>query len=758
MVTQQHSIERDAFLQENKHGTGIATYPVDLSLFLDISQMQFVLKESSSASLLESSDPITVAQCALIWWNRYMANRERQSQEAFVSAAYWLAEQAKPIGDDAMGWPLAYAHPLYFTRGSWLSSVAQGCGLSVLAHAYQLTGDQRFLETAQCVARTFERDILDGGVCTPMGADGVFFEEVAVYPAAHTLHGCIFALLGLYDYVATTGNSHMEQHILSGEATLHSVLDEFDLGFWTYTDLLRYSLTTPSQLAQQTALLNALASYRACPHCIKRVSRWQRYQREALSRLRYAFARREALLKQILLKRVRTIIMPRSPVINPQLEPGLRVCVPVSDYPTLGGRRTFLDRAARIMADRWQMEYLTQYIRPNVGERVIHRFGTTWMKPWHFPLVWLYILAGARKLLSLMHQGANYGLIIPQDGVFSGTFAVLIGKLTGVRVVCFDHSTLTWYKSRTYRVELRRYLDRKTWPWLFRQLVKFLLTFYWPSLHIMARFATAWTDHLLSPGVPDDVIDEICRELHLPSSRVTRFNVTVDRQRHEALSSEEKAALRASMDIPGDALVIAITVRLELEKGLDIAIESISRVVSSLPPELRDRVRVMIAGDGQLRGWLEKEILQRELSQVCRIMGLISSEEVQTLLEVSDISLHTSTRGVCMPAAVLEGMAASCAVIASSEPLANVQVLAEGRGIVVPAGDVEQASKALERLLRDAELRDRMGKAAREYITLHHSAEAFRRVLLRASYWSNIDQLLEAQMQSVEAIEGMERG
>jgi glycosyltransferase involved in cell wall biosynthesis len=111
-----------------------------------------------------------------------------------------------------------------------------------------------------------------------------------------------------------------------------------------------------------------------------------------------------------------------------------------------------------------------------------------------------------------------------------------------------------------------------------------------------------------------------------------------------------------------------------------------------------------------------------------------------------------------MPAAVLEGMAASCAVIASSEPLANVQVLAEGRGIVVPAGDVEQASKALERLLRDAELRDHMGKAAREYITLHHSAEAFRRVLLRASYWSNIDQLLEAQMQSVEAIEGMERG
>jgi glycosyltransferase involved in cell wall biosynthesis len=746
MVMQQQSSKLHTLLQENKHGSDAAEYPVDLSLFLDISRMHFASGESSSVSSLEGKDPIAVTQCALIWWNRYVGSGDVQSREAFLRATVLLLEQAKRIGCDIMGWPLTYTHPLYYTRGSWLSSVAQGCGLSVLARAYQLTSDRRFLETAHCVAPTFERDILDGGVVSPIGTDGVYFEEVAVYPAAHTLQGCIFALLGLYDYVAISENSYLEQQIQRGETTLHRLFDEFDLGFWTCADLLRHSLATPAQLAQQIALLRALTACTGCPYCAERAVCWQRYQSGWFSRLRYTFARREALLKQTLLRYVRKVIAPQSSAINPQTAPSLRVCVPVSAYPSQGGLTTFLNRTARIMADRWQMEYLTQHIRPGAGERVIHQFGRTWMTPWYFPQVWLYTLAGARKLLLLIRQEAKYSLLIPQDGVFSGTFAALVGKLIGVRVVCFDHSTLTLHKSRAYRVELQRYLDGKAWPWLFHQLVRLLLAFYWPSLHLLARFATAQADHLLSPGVRGDEIDEIFRELHIPLSRVTRFNLTVEGQRREDLLAEERVARRVSMGIPPDALVIAITVRFDLEKGLDISMESISRTLSSLPHAQRDRVRVIIAGDGQLRGWLEEEIRQRGLCHICQMMGHISNEEVQSLLAISDISLHTSTRGVCMPTAVLEGMASGCAVIASDEPLANVHALAEGRGIVVPAGEVKQTSEALERLLRDSDLRDRMGKAAREYIVQHHSTEIFRRVMLRVSYWSDLDQLIQTRL------------
>src|SRR5260221_5480620 len=93
--------------------------------------------------------------------------------------------------DDAGGWPISSPHPDIPTKGRWLSALTQGNALSVLVRAYQLTSEQPFLDAAQRVIRTFERDILDGGVSAPVGSNGVFFEEVAVYPAVHKLSGFI---------------------------------------------------------------------------------------------------------------------------------------------------------------------------------------------------------------------------------------------------------------------------------------------------------------------------------------------------------------------------------------------------------------------------------------------------------------------------------------------------------------------------------------------------------------------------------------
>jgi glycosyltransferase involved in cell wall biosynthesis len=86
--------------------------------------------------------------------------------------------------------------------------------------------------------------------------------------------------------------------------------------------------------------------------------------------------------------------------------------------------------------------------------------------------------------------------------------------------------------------------------------------------------------------------------------------------------------------------------------------------------------------------------------------------------------------------AVLEAMASGCAVIASTQPIANALLLAEGRGIAVPASDIQQTSVALVGLLNDLELCRRMGTLARDYIAMKHSAAVFRRTLMRVTYGS----------------------
>ena len=341
MAKQHYAVKHNVFLQENERPIFLAAYPVDLSLFLDDARVHPAQEDIATDFSMEGNEPIVVAQRALMYWNRYVTSMEDIWRKAFLEAALWLVDQAQHYGSDAAGWPLTYAHPIFFTRGAWLSSIAQGCGLSVLVRAYKLTGDQHWLETAHRVARTFELDILDGGVCTPLGKDGIFFEEVAVYPAAHTLQGCIFGLLGLIDYVANTGNLQMQQPIERSEKSLHTIIGEFDLGFWTRADLLRRRLSTPLQLAQQIALLEAIADHRKCRPCTERVSQWRTYQRDLLSRLRYATAHGVALLKQAVLKCVQAGIISHSTTENHRSTPVLRVCVPLTDYPSLGGIRTF---------------------------------------------------------------------------------------------------------------------------------------------------------------------------------------------------------------------------------------------------------------------------------------------------------------------------------------------------------------------------------------------------------------------------------
>jgi glycosyltransferase involved in cell wall biosynthesis len=203
--------------------------------------------------------------------------------------------------------------------------------------------------------------------------------------------------------------------------------------------------------------------------------------------------------------------------------------------------------------------------------------------------------------------------------------------------------------------------------------------------------------------------------------------------------------MREQKGIAVDAIVVAIVCRFAPEKGLDIAIESISTALCGLAPHLRQHVRVIIAGDGPLREHLEATIRTRGIQQQCVLWGTLATQEVASLLAISDIFLYTGVRGACLPMAILEAMASACAVIASTQPASNAVLLAEGRGIAVPPGDVARTSEALVQLMNDPEGCKRMGKLAREYVVAHHSPAAFRRTLMRVTSWAALHELLEAE-------------
>ena len=280
--------------------------------------------------------------------------------------------------------------------------------------------------------------------------------------------------------------------------------------------------------------------------------------------------------------------------------------------------------------------------------------------------------------------------------------------------------------------------------WYCRFLSRFLYLFYWPSLSVLAHITARLTDYFLVPGIVGDGVEEVCTQLGVPASRLGRFASMISTRNHLVLSAEAKAELRVSKNLPADSIVVAIICRLAPEKGLNIALESIVRALSQVPL-LKDRVVVVIAGGGPLRQLLDDDVNRLGLGQTCIFWGDIPQSEVATLLAISDIFLYTSIRGACFPMSVLEAMASCCAVIASTQPSSNAHLLTDGRGIAVDAGNVEQTSNALTTLMRDLPLCREMGKLARTYIENYHSPEAFRRTLLRATYWSELDTLLHPE-------------
>jgi glycosyltransferase involved in cell wall biosynthesis len=708
-------------------------YPVDIARLLAIAEASLdaagVPCSPPSGMQPAIYHPTTIAQYALAHWNAYLTTGAETHRATFVAQANWLVAHERPIAAEAGGWPVPVRWPGCSASGSRLSASAQGKGLSVLVRAFRLTGDDAFLRAAHCAVRSFELDILDGGVHAPVGEDGLLcFEEVAVYPAAHMLCGFIFALFGLYDYATLTGDERIVALIRRALATLHLLLAEYDTSYWTRCNLLHEQLATPAHHALHVSLLAALAKLSGCAHCAAVATRWAGYQRRWRSHFRYFATSRSAHYCHALGRQLRPLLFGARREAE-QIVPA-PICVPITAFPVAGGMRSVLAGVEQVMAAEWQMEYLARHSGPGAERFVMRLFGSGSAAPWQFPNVWLYVFAGWHSLTALLRQSHHYRLILPQDGVFTGAFAALAAKMAGVRVVCMDHGTVTLPYSHAYRAERLQMLVSRPWP--SRLLVRLRFACYWPSLRLLARIAAHYTDHFLAAG--DDVAETYQRRLGVHPRRITCFPFMVDVDRYTRPDLATRARRRAQHGIAADAVVITMVNRLAPEKGLAIALAGISQALAALPPDLKARVRVIIAGDGPLRPQVETDIRRYALEATCMLWGEATPEDVVLLLGISDIFLYTGTRGI-NSMAILEAMAAGCAVIASMEPRLIAKYLANGRGIALPAGSAAAVSGALIETINDPARRQQMGERAREYVAVHHSAMALKRALLRATYW-----------------------
>ena len=168
--------------------------------------------------------------------------------------------------------------------------------------------------------------------------------------------------------------------------------------------------------------------------------------------------------------------------------------------------------------------------------------------------------------------------------------------------------------------------------------------------------------------------------------------------------------------------------RVVYQKGFDLAMCALS--------QLKDLEWIWtIAGDGPQMPMLKAMSKEYGINERIRFLGWLSSEQIKEQYAAANLFLFPS-RHEGMPNAVLEAMASGLPVVAT-KIAGNEELVVDGEtGRLVPAEDVDALRESLRPLLVEAQMREQMGRAARQRVessfSWAHVAQRYENILQRS--------------------------
>jgi len=184
--------------------------------------------------------------------------------------------------------------------------------------------------------------------------------------------------------------------------------------------------------------------------------------------------------------------------------------------------------------------------------------------------------------------------------------------------------------------------------------------------------------------------------------------------RNEFGTNGDGMAFRRGLGIPEDSLVAGFIGWFRAWHGLERMIEA------AASPQWRDAgIHLVLAGDGPAMPSLRKMRADLGLEDRVFLCGSVPRGEIESALASFDIAVQPAVTSYACPMKVIEYMAAARAIVAPGSD--NVrELLTDGEtAVLCPGGPnpcTEDLRDAVLRLVRDAELRRRLGDAARRRI------------------------------------------
>ena len=186
---------------------------------------------------------------------------------------------------------------------------------------------------------------------------------------------------------------------------------------------------------------------------------------------------------------------------------------------------------------------------------------------------------------------------------------------------------------------------------------------------------------------------------------------------------EDAARVRGTLDPAGDAVLATYVGSFAVYQGVDLLFASIPRVLKRAP---RTRF-VIIGGTPENIGERKRELEAQGAAGAVQFLGRVPPDALPDYLGASDILLSPRLSGVNTPLKLLDYAKAGRAVLAADTP-ANRLIL-DDRTSLRAAPEPEAFADGICRLAADADLRERLGRAARRLVDETYNFNNFRRLL-----------------------------
>jgi glycosyltransferase involved in cell wall biosynthesis len=166
-----------------------------------------------------------------------------------------------------------------------------------------------------------------------------------------------------------------------------------------------------------------------------------------------------------------------------------------------------------------------------------------------------------------------------------------------------------------------------------------------------------------------------------------------------------------------DSVTILCVGRFVEKKGYEYLLRAFANLKA-----VNGKVRLRLVGDGDLKQPMQSLAEELGVSDSVDFLGSVSSEVVHAEMQRADLfALHSVTAAngdmEGIPVSLMEAAAAGLPVVSTLHSGIPELVLDGNTGFLVPERDVAEFSRKLIALASSAETRERMGRAAREFVT-----------------------------------------